>query len=346
MLIKLILFYVILLGESFKIFSFNYSVLFLFLMLLNRVLFFNFRLIISLSFLLLCVFFSLGKYDSYHISQDLFIVLIFITLFNYKVKFAFVERVLILGLYVLLLKTILLFFFPSDGNWGSGVWLDGNVYDFGIYKRIQLKGADSILMIFPLFFRLNKVNLNFFVFFLLVIFSGSRALILYSVLILIFHNVKSISGFFKISIVLLFLSFVLFIILNFQQRFFEDDGRAEEWRLLETAIVFSEVQNNLIFGNGLGSGFFMPTSNGSKLEDGINLYTHNFISWLLLKGGLFLVFLFTATLFINLKKIKLINFLELSALLGLNLINNYFATFTGMLLFTIYLNKIIYDGKN
>lgn len=346
MLIKLIIAYVLLFGESFKFLGFNWALIFLFLSSIYQIRVQSKKYFFFLCFIFSFALFSFFKYKIYYVSQDSFLFLVLIWGYFVKIDIKEIRCLIRFSLIVLFFKTMYLFFIPTILVWGSGDFLDGNVFDFGIYKRIQIKGADAILMSVPLFFRINRFNIFNFIFFILLIFAGSRALFGFVILILFLNNFRSFLPLLKVSFISLAIYFFLFNYLGFGERISQDDGRGEEWRLLEASIILDEISDSLMFGNGLGSGFIMPVASGSTLEDGINLYSHNILTWLLLKGGVFFLIFY---LIINLKillKVPLSHKISILSLVLLNSINNYIATFTGALLYSIYLNYLNSNDKN
>jgi hypothetical protein len=346
MLFNLLSVYILLFGESYHIFGANWAVFLVLLSLLVKSFSFSKFQYFALFVVLVSSVYSIGSKNPYYVAQDLFLFLTFILGFDKNVNFHFFKKVLVFCLNILILKTAYIYFFPEGLVWGSGEFIDGNIFDFGVYKRIQIKGADAILMIFPAFFKINRVNYSNVLFFILLIFAGSRALLVYVLIVLIIQTKLSIGSFLKFLVIFISLFVLLFFIFDFGQRFKVDDGRGEKWRYLETAIVLLEVENSLIFGNGMGSGFYMPVASGSNLEDGLNLYSHNIFSWLLLKGGIFLILIFLVTVFKIMYILDWKDRLIIIAMLLLNVINNYFATFSGAFLFALYLNYIYENAKS
>jgi hypothetical protein len=346
MLIKLILAYVLVFGESFKVFGVNWAVIMIFIAIFKQFISQSRAYIFIIFVISLYAFFSFLNNNYYYVSQDLFIFLVLILGFFIDFSIIWLRRLIRFSILVLFLKTLYLFFFPANLIWGGGNFLDGNIFDFGIYKRIQIKGGDAILMAFPLFFKINKINIFNILFVILLVFAGSRALFGYVLMILFLTNFHSVFSFIRAGIITIVVSLLIFNVLGFGERLIEDNGRGEEWRFLEGAIVLNEVKQSIFLGNGLGSGFIMPIASGSTFEDGINLYTHNILTWIMLKGGLFfLIFYF----YINIKILRNITFshkINILALFLLNIVNNYIATFTGALLFSIYLNYLKSYEKN
>lgn len=289
---------------------------------------------------------SYGHHQTYHIAQDAFIVFVFIWVAMKTWDFSFIKSLLSIALWIMLFKTILIYLLPIDLAWGSGDFLDGNFFDFGLYKRIQIKGGDSLLMIYPFFHSIRRVTPTTIAFFILLIFSGSRALIAYTLMILIIESNFSVVQWLKSIFLVLTVLVVMFGVLNFQSRFEEDGGRGQSWRLLETAIVLEEIKGNWLVGNGLGAGFKMPVASGSTLAGGVNLYTHNVFSWLLLKGGLVFVGVFLIILYKNFYRLTSRMKIMMLLLIALNLVNNYISTFSGILLFSLYLSYVKVQRKN
>ena len=346
MLGKVILIYVLILGESFRVLDVNLAIWLIAIDLIVGL----FRKstvgrLFPIAILSFLTWLSVERYPVYHIAQDAFIVLVFLWAFTNQWDFSFVKSLLKMALWTILMKTLIIYFFVVDLSWGSGDFLDGNLFDFGFYKRIQIKGADAFLMIYPFFCSIRRLTPSALVFYVLVIFSGSRALMAYSLMLLVIQSNLSTVQLLKATFIVSTLLLVLFKFLNFQSRFKEDDGRGQSWRLLETAIVLGEIDGKWLTGNGLGAGFDMPVASGSTLEGGVNLYTHNILSWLLLKGGLVFVFGFFWILYgiFHLSNTRTVILIIL--LIVLNLVNNYIVTFSGILLFTIYLKFVGHERE-
>ena len=336
--------YIILLGESFKVYGVNFSIP---LMIYNFIRSNKNYAIIAILSISTLYSLHLGNKPSY-IGQDGFLVFVLIIgLQNYKF-FLWFLRSKHLILLVYFVKWFLLYFIIETPTWGEGNLIDGNVFDFGVFKRVQIKGGDVILFFLSAAYlqSLKKHLFQIPILGLMVFSAGSRALLITFVLLLIYEilmqagNILSKLAF---SLILGIISIGVYLSPFIQARLEKDNGLGGKWRLLESLIVLEEVQQNIFFGKGLGSGFKIEIASAAPNEDGINLYTHNWITWILLKFGLIGLVLLVYHMLRDFRRFRSRDKFITILFLTISLLNNYVFTLTGAILFSSYLNYNTYD---
>jgi hypothetical protein len=338
--------YVVLLGESFKLFGFNFGILLAVIDFLKSG---NFWKSIVFIFIVSAYAYVLGNNISY-LAQDGFLILALCVGLNNRSYFNWFIKNRRLVLFLYFFKWFALYFIIVDPQWGDSFFA-GSVFDFGVFKRVQLKGGDVILFFLLASYSNDIKNHQMEIYFItfLSFSAGSRALLICNLILLILFFVKTNKNILFKAFQLLILFICAFLIFNssfIKARFEKDDGKGEKWRLYETAVVFEEVKSFELFGKGLGSGFQLEIADASPNDDGINLYTHNFLTWIYLKLGIFgvLIFVILNILFLRLKSTT--DILISIVFLLLSAVNNYLFTFTGAILYGSFLSRNTTFTKN
>ena len=122
---------------------------------------------------------------------------------------------------------------------------------------------------------------------------------------------------------------------------YDSEGGSLMWREIENENVFNEVQKSWLFGNGMGATYKFYVENSDR-ANGTNIFTHDFLTWVLLKMGvlgLILVLLFLGeTMYRSLKFLMI----PLIANETKVLLSAFISSFIGLIVISILANKMFY----
>jgi hypothetical protein len=122
---------------------------------------------------------------------------------------------------------------------------------------------------------------------------------------------------------------------------YDAEGGSLMWREIENENVFNEVQKSWLFGNGMGATYKFFVDKSERAND-TNIFTHNFITWVLLKMGalgLTIVFVFFGQVLYVSHKFMILTSIERENKILLVALTS---SFIGLIVISILANKMFY----